>query len=174
MPIRGIEYAIDRVVAILQAGLPAELDLVDAIWADGLTLEDIANGAYYKYANQVPLVEHELAILVTPQASRPLQIDSITNSPGRCFADHIVNVEVLVKDAENEEPHKTQSRVLRYASAILRVLSIKNPTLGGTVFWCLPEEDATFTPVTQVGDDQAGEFTGSARLPFAVRMDERL
>jgi hypothetical protein len=174
MPIRGIEYAIDRIVATLQAYLPAELDLVDAMWADGLTLEDIDNGAYYKFANQVALVEHEHSIVVTAQGARPLAVDSITNSPGRVVADYVVHVEIHVKDTGNEAPHLTQSRVLRYANAVLRVLSVKHPTLGGTVFSCLPESEFTFTPVTQADDDAAGEFTGSARMPFAVRMDERL
>ena len=101
-----------------------------------------------------------------------MAIDSISNTPGRVFADHVVHVDFHIKDEWNEDPHKTQSRVLRYANAILRVLSVKNPTLGGTVFHCLPDSEFTFTPVTQTGDDQEGEFTGNAKMPFAVRMDE--
>lgn len=176
MSVRGIEYVLDRIVAILQDSLPAELDLIDAERADGISLEDVPNGAYYKYANQVPLVENSRAILVTPQATQPLSLDSGINQAGqsRYMALHRADVEVHLKDVNLEEPQTTQSRLLRYALAIERVLMMKNYTLGNTVTACYREGDAAYTPVKQSGDDQAGQFTASARLPFTVRLSENL
>lgn len=175
MSILGIEYAMNRVVAILQANLPAELDAIDALWADGITLDDIPAAAYFTYRHPTPLISNQYALLVLAEQSLPLQIDSITNTPGRAVRDHIIAVEVYAKDNGNMEPSPLQSVVLRYADAILRVLAVKNITLGGTVFRCVPEGPATFTAVRQQGtDDEPGEFTGSARVPFAVRLFENL
>jgi hypothetical protein len=176
MPIYGPEYAIDRIVATLQANLPAEFDLVQSI--SGLDpipngLDDVPNGSYYKIQLPVALVSDPLAILVYAVGSDPLQIDSVVNTPGRWVGDHMVTVEYQIKDTGNEQPHVTQARAMRSATAIIRVLCIKNITLGGTVNR-ITMTDRTVYGSERGSEDEAGEFTRIARLPFAVRVYENL
>lgn len=177
MPIRGAEYAVDRVVAILQANLPAEFDLVQSM--AGLDpipngLEDVPNGSYYKVQMPVALVSDPLAILVYCVGTDPIQIDSVSNTPGRYVAEHFVMVEYQIKDAGNEQPQVTQARVMRSALAIQRVLPIKNVTLGSTVTQIKWLERATYGAERGAGEDEAGEFTRIARIPFAVQVHENL
>lgn len=173
MPIRGAEYVVNQIVSVLQANLPAEFDLMDAVWGDGVVLEDVENGSYYKIQNPVALVEKECAVLVYCTGTDPVQIDSITNTPGRYVSDHLVTVEYQRKDTGNEQAQVTQSRVFRAAVAIERVLVIKNITLGGTVNRILREGTATYGE-TRGAEDEAGEFTRIARIPFSVRVYENL
>lgn len=176
MAILGIEYAIDRIVAVLQANLPAEFDLVQSI--SGLDpipngLDDVPAGSYYKFQMPVALVSDPLAILVYGVGSDPIQMDSITNTPGRWVGEHLVTVEYQIKDTGNEQPQVTQARAMRSALAIIRVLSIKKPTLDGTVNRVLWFDRAVFG-AERGAEDEAGEFTRIARIPFSVRVFENL
>lgn len=176
MPILGPEYAIDRVVATLQANLPAEFDLMQSI--AGLDpipngLDDVPNGAYKKVQLPTALIEDPLAILVYCTGSDPMAITSVTNTPGQWTGDHFITVEMQIKDIYNEEPHVTQARLMRSAVAIIRVLPIKHVTLDGTVTRIFMFDRVTYGQ-EQAGGDEAGEFTRIARIPFAVRVDEHL
>jgi len=137
----------------------------------------VPNGAYYKFNQPVALIENPGSVLVIGETTDPLQIDSITNSPGRYVCEHGIAVEIHLKDTENEQPQVTQSRLFRYAIAIERVLAIKNMTqeATGVSMTFRRVGQATYTAVRQATEtDQAGEFTGSARIPFMARMHESL
>lgn len=177
MPIRGAEHAVDRVVAVLQANLPAEFNLMDALWNDGIVLDDVPDGDYHKVRMPVALVAGQRAILVYCTGTDPIRIDTTLNSPGRYVADHLVTVEFQIKDDRNEQPHVMQSRAFRSAIAIERVLAIKNPSLpnGGveTVTSVKRRERAEYDVQAAEGDE-SGEFTRICRIPFAVHVDESL
>ena len=174
MAIRGAERAVARVIAVLQASLPAELDLIDAEEGDGITLTDVDNAAYFDYEDQRVLVEHALAIVVNHTATSPIDLMSDTNSPGVYDAFHDIVVSVSMKDTGNERPSTMKKRVERYARGIERVLAIKNPTLpsGGveTVVFVTREEDSTFIQAEQ----EEGGYVRTATIPFRIRTRENL
>lgn len=171
MPIYGPEYSVNQVVAVLQANLPAEFNLMDALWGDGIVLDDVPNGNYFKVRNPAALDAGERAMLVYCTGTDPIQIDSVSNTPGRRVAEDLITVEYQIKDTANEDPVKTQSRVFRSATAIERVLAIKNVTLGGTVTKVSRRERIVYD--AQSGDE-GGEFIRIAKIPFAVQVYEAL
>lgn len=176
MAIRGAEYAVARIIAVLQANLAAELVLIDAEEADGVTMEDIEVGAYFAFETDAATVTHTKAIVVNVSGSDVVQEDSTSNSPGRMWQEHDIEVAVHVKDVENETSDITKKRVLRYARAIERILSVKLPTLssGGVeqVFRCRRLNAGKSRYIDP--DDQTGEMGRTARIPFIVTTVENL
>jgi len=144
----GIENAVDQVVAILQANLGAELALIQAERADWIVLDSIRPEPISSSRTSPHSTRTIGRFLVYPTASRPLQYDSVTNTPGRRVAEDVITVEILVKDTANEQPDVTQKRVLRYDLAMMRVLPIKNVTLGGMVNRCTRTARRPTRPVT--------------------------
>lgn len=175
MAIKGAEYAVSQVIATLQAYLPAELNLIDTEMADGLTLDDVDNAAYYEVENDATLVEQVRSILVIVEGSDPLSIDTLLHSPGRVHQEHTIVVTFNLKDVGNEEPHLTKRRVLRYARAIERVLAVKYPTLpsGGveTVVRTYRADTMTYRLNPEQGE---GQNVRSAVIPFKVVTHEQL
>lgn len=167
-----MEYAQERVIAILQANLPAELNLIDTErGADGISpLEDVDNARYYDWHADAGYIDNYPAICVTAESTEPIQIDSIVNTPGRYVAIHNVTVSVIHKNAGNEGPATLCKRNKRTALAIERVLTIKNITLGGTVTSCKREGDVTYVEAGQVPE----AYVVTARIPFAVQVHENL
>jgi len=62
------EDAVNGVISVLGASLPAKLDSLDAIYTDAVVLEDIA---YYFRAPQVQYVTMPCAVVVARSAQRP-------------------------------------------------------------------------------------------------------
>lgn len=170
--IQGAEYAQARVIAILQANLPAELNIIDGErGADGISpLEDVDSARYYDWHADAGYIENYPAICVTAESTEPIEIDSILNSPGRYNAIHRIQVTVIHKNAGNEGPATLCKRNKRTALAVERGLTIKNWTLGDTVFSCMREGDVTYVEAGQVPE----AYVVTARIPFAVRMYENL
>lgn len=175
MAIKGAEYAVSRIIATLQSYLPAELDLIDTEMGDGLTLSDVDNAAYLEYETESAAVEHVRSIIVTVEGSDPIAIDSTLVSPGRVHQEHAVTVHFHSKDVENEAPHLTKRRVMRYARAIERVLAVKYPTLPSsgveTVVGTFRDGTMTYRLDPEQGD---GQFVRSAVIPFRVVTHEQL
>jgi len=174
MAIKGAEYAVSRIIATLQAYLLTETALVDAEMADGIPLDDVAAADYYDTEMELGHIPNFPAIVVDVKATAPIEIRSITNSPGLYHAEHAIDVSVHLRDNGNETPSILKKRILRYARAIERVLAIKYPTLASagveTVIRVYRQDDATY-----VMEGQApGEFVRSARLPFTVVTYEQL
>ena len=132
MAIRGAEYAVARVIAILQANLPAELNLVDAEEAD-FVLADVANARYYDAEFEEGHTPEFPAVVVDAKSTDTIALTTTTNSPGIDESEHEVVVSIVLANTENESRSTLKKRVLRYARAIVRVLAIKNPTLTETV-----------------------------------------
>lgn len=172
MPIKGAELAVTRITATLQAYLPAELDLIDAEMADGLTLEDVTD--IYEHEAPISLVPSPLCIVVNAESSEPVEITTHTNSPGIYDCEHRIVVRFEMKNTGNEEPQTMKKRVLRYARAIERVLAIKYPTLPNagveTVTYVRRIDSATYLQDGQ----EAGESVRTATIPFIVRNYEAL
>jgi hypothetical protein len=173
MAIKGAEYAVTRIVATLQLYLPTELDLIDAEMADTITLADVDNAAYYEYENPSAEMEHVLYINVNADDSEALITDTITNSPGRMVDEHSVAVSVTLKDSGNENPTLTKRRVMRYARAICRVLTVKYPTLTETVTRVhrIGANPMTYRLNPEQGE---GQFILSAVVPLKVVTHESL
>lgn len=157
----------------LQTYLPAELDLIDAEEADGVTLADVDNAAYLEFESEAALVEHALAITINPDdgGTETIALTSISHTPGNVHAEHAITVAVHLKDVENETPEVTKRRVMRYARAVERVLAVKYPTM--------PDAGAeTVFSVSRLGagpmryrlnEEQAeGQHVRSAVIPFLV------
>lgn len=175
MAIVGAEYAVSRIIATLQTYLPAELDLIDAEMADGLTLGDIENAAYFEYEADSSIVEFTRAIVVDVEGTDPLIHDTITNSPGRIVDEHSIRVQFDLKDVDNEGPHLTKRRVLRYARAIVRVLAIKYPTLPSAGVETVTRVYRADTMTYRLNETQGeGQFVRSAVIPFKVITHESL
>jgi len=174
MAIRGGEYAVARMIAVLQASLPAELDLIDAEESDGIVLDDVPNPAYFDYETQIQNVEHPLAIVVNLVSTSPVRMFSTTNSPGTYEAMHTITVEVSLKNIENKDPDTLKKRILRYARAIERVIVIKNPTLplAGVeqVVNVGREDDVTYI----FQEQEEGADVRTASIPFRVHTRENL
>lgn len=171
MAIKGAEYAAARIVSTLQTYLPAELDLIDAEMADGITLEDVSNAKYYSYEAEAGSLDESPAITVNVEATEPLMLLSTTNSPGLDRSRHRVMVGVHMKNEGNEaDPATMKKRVLRYARAITRILVNKYPTLGGTVLSTTREGEATY--ISQ--DQEPGNYVRSAKIPIVVETYEAL
>lgn len=172
MAIKGAEYAVTRVSATLQTYLGAELDLIDAEMADGVTLDDVVG--YYEHEAPVDLVDVDIAVVVNAESSEAMEITTQTNSPGIYDCEHRIVVRAEMKNTRNEEPQTMKKRVLRYARAIERVLAIKYPTMPNagveTVTYVRRIDSATYAQEEQI----PGQIVRTATVPFIVRNYERL
>lgn len=175
MAIRGAEYAVARMVTILQTYLPAELDLIDAEEADGITMDDVANAEYYQGEVDDQHTPEYPAIVVDVRASNPIAITTTTHSPGTDQSDHEIVVSVLMNNSANESKAILKKRILRYARAIVRVLAIKYATLpdgaAPTVFrvW----REGAGRALYKDSEDET-TYLRTAEIPFLVQTYENL
>jgi len=168
--IRGAEYAVARVIAILQASLPAELNLIDSERSDGITLDDVDNSRYYDYHAENGYIDNYPAICVTAEATDPIGIGSTINSPGVYNCEHLIRVSVIHKNAGNEGVSPLCKRNKRTALAIERVIAIKNPTLGGTVLSAIREGTISYVETGQ----EPESYVVTSHAPFKVRTYKNL
>ena len=171
MAIRGAEYAVSRIVTILQTYLPAELDLIDAEEADSITMDDVANAEYYQGEVDDQHTPEYPAIVVDARSSTPIAITSETHSPGSDQSEHEVVVSVLMNNSANEGKAELKKRILRYARGIVRVLAIKYPTLSGTVLYV--KRDGAGAATYQSSEENS-VYLRTAEIPFLVQTYENL
>jgi len=171
MAIRGAEYAVSRMVTILQTYLPAELDLIDAEEADSITMDDVANAQYYRGEVDDQHTPEYPAIVVDARASNPIAITSTTHSPGTDQSEHEVVVSVLMNNSANESKSDLKKRILRYARAVVRVLAIKYSTLSNTVLYV--KRDGAGPALYKDGEDET-VYLRTAEIPFLVQTYENL
>ena len=175
MAIRGAEYAVSRMVTILQANLAAELDLIDTEEGDGITMADVPNAQYYQGEMDDQHTPAYPAIVVDARSSNVLAITSTTHSPGTDQSEHDVVVSVLMNNSKNESKAILKKRVLRYARAIVRVLAIKNPTLpdGGAATVVEVHREGAGA-ATYTASEENNVYLRTAEIPFIVQTYENL
>ena len=171
MAIRGAEYAVARMITILQTYLPAELDLIDAEEADGITMDDVANAEYYQGEVDDQHTPEYPAIVVDARSSIPISITSTTHSPGTDQSDHEIVVSVLMNNSANESKATLKKRILRYARGVVRVLAIKYPTLENTVVYV--KRVGAGAATYRESDDET-VYLRTAEIPFLVQTYENL
>ncbi len=175
MAIRGAEYAVARVIAVLKSALGTELDLIDAEEGDGLTLADVASADYYDAEFEDGFIPEYPAIVVDAKASRVIDVRSTTVSPGIIHAEHDVEVTILMTNSENEGRGSMKKRSMRYGKAVERVLAMKNPGLpsGGaeTVVRIRREEAGD---MVYRDDQQDDRYIRATTVPFIVQTYEQL
>jgi hypothetical protein len=158
-------------ISILQTYLPAELDLIDAEEADGITMDDVANAQYYQGEVDDQHTPEYPAIVVDARASVPIAITSTTHSPGTDQSDHEIVVSVLMNAAASEGKATLKKRILRYARAIVRVLAIKYSTLSDTVVYV--KREGAGQAVYKDSEDET-VYLRTAEIPFLVQTYENL
>lgn len=174
MTIRGAEYAVARVIATLQAYLPVELNLLDnpggGLPVMSPALEDIDNARYYDWHADSGYIDNYPAIVVTAEATDPLEITTTTHTPGVYNCEHTIQVSVIHKNAGNESPGSLCRRNKRTALGVERVIAIKYPTCGDDAIFA---ERAGGITYVEAGQDPES-YVVTARIPFRVRLYENL
>lgn len=174
MTIRGAEYAVARVIAVLQANLPAELDLLDTpgggLPAMSPRLENVDNARYYDWHADAGYIENYPAIVVTAEGTEPFEITTTTNTPGIYNCIHRVTVAVIHKNAGNEAPGNLCRRNKRTALGVERVIAIKNPTCGDDAIFAERDGEVTYVESGQTPE----AYVVTSRIPFLVRLYENL
>lgn len=173
MAIRMMSGLPARVIQVLQDYLPAELDLIDAEEADGVTTPDIASADYYPW--DIHNITAYPACSIRAESTVPIEVlDSDMGS--RVDAYH--NLEVMfhvtsgVTDSAGVD---LQVLLARYISGAARVLCITKWALQTSadptrfvevVQWV---NEATYGPQLEQDD---GAIVRTAILPIRVRRRE--
>jgi len=170
--IRTAEYVEARIIAVLQANLPAELTTIyvtemgSDLGAAPLIVE------YFAY--EPAEMPQGPSITVNVASTNALAIKSTTNSPGVYHAFHDTAVGVHVKDTGNEGIASLKKHMQRIVRGIERVLAIKNPTLPSagveTVVSIKRDGDLQYLAAGQ----EPGQYVRSGRIPFTVETYENL
>ena len=164
-----------RVIQVLKDYLPAELALIDAEEADGITTPAIANDHYHEWAPEVIFEPPACAIRIV--SSEP--VATWPDGFGR-HVDAIHRLEAIficTHQDSNQESLDLQKIMARYIAGALRVLTVMyeglqtsaDPTRVVTeVRW---EDAATYGPEGDQVDDN-GAVVRTATLPIAIRQVE--
>jgi hypothetical protein len=171
MPIKGAEYAVAQMITTLQTYLPAELDIIDADMADGITLDDVADADYYAFEVDDAHTPAYPAIVVDARASIPVAITTTTHSPGTDQSDHEIVVSVLMNNSANESKATLKKRILRYARAVVNVAAMKYPRLGTAtgIVQCKREGAG---PAFYRDEEDETAYLRTAEIPFLVQTYE--
>lgn len=173
MALRGPSGVAPRVIQVLKDFLPAELDLIDAEEADGITTPDIGASNYHHWDRS--LTPQVPACMVRVVESTPVEIRP--NTFGQ-RADVLHRVDVMFKvgiDNAGSNPENIPRLLYRYVTGAMRVLCIMKEALQTTadptrwaeiVTWAGP---ATYGPDPEQDD---GTVVRTATLPIDVRRRE--
>lgn len=163
-----------RVIQVLQDYLPAELDLIDASLADGITTVDIANADYYDW--DIPVIQEYPAVSLRPVSSTPTGKVYTALMGERIDAEHRIDVmfHVQLSDAA-QEPSLMLKLLYRYIAGAARVLcvtkealqTVADPTRYASM--CAWVGDAEYGPSVE---QEEGALVRTATLPISIRMFE--
>ncbi len=162
-----------RVIAVLQDYLPAELNLIDAEEADGITTPDIAAGDYFEWDRQV--LYNFPACTIRTVSSTPVEV--LPEGFGkRVDAIHRLDIMFHARDEDAAGSEVTLQRLMhRYVNGAMRVLcvvyealqTVADPTRHvEIVTWAGP---ATYGPEMPQED---GAVVRTATLPIDIRRRE--
>lgn len=174
--IQTAEYVESRIIAVLQALLPAELTTIYVTeMGQDLSTPSIPNERYYAYEIDAGgYIDHGPAITVNVKTTSAPLIKSTTNSPGVYHAFHETEVAVHVKDTGNDGIATLKKHMQRIVRGVERVLAIKNPTLPSagieTVVSIKRDGDLQYLASGQ----EPGQYVRSGRIPFVVETYENL
>lgn len=163
-----------RVAQVLKDFLPAELDLIDAEEADGITTPDVANANYYEWDQQV--IPKFPACSIRTVSSAPVEVRPDTFGR-RVDARHRLDVmfHATLQEVVGSDPLVLQKLMHRYVNGAMRVLCLMKEALQTSAdnvrFLELVEwaEAATYGPEEAQGD---GAIVRTATLPISVRRRE--
>lgn len=172
MSIRMMSGLPARVLAVLQDFLPAELDLIDAEEADGITTPDITH--WYEWDR--PVLPAYPACSIAIVSSIPTTV--YTDGFGRTVdATHRMDLKfhVIFSQATTSDPMTLQRLLTRYIAGAMRVLCVMKEALQTnadptrTVMLVTWAEAATYGPDVE---QQEGALVRTAVLPIAIRQYE--
>jgi hypothetical protein len=171
MTIRMMSPLPARMIQVLKDFLPAELDLIDAEEADGITTPDIGTSDYYEWDRQV--IPEFPACSIRSVSSTPIDAQQIES---RIDARHRLDVmfHVTANVTDGDSPNILKY-LYRYITGAMRVLVLQHEHLDTTgdpnQFVSLVEwpEPATYGPEAAQED---GSIVRTATLPIDIRQIE--
>lgn len=177
MAIRLMSGLPARVIQVLQDYLPAELDLIDAEEADGITTEDIPDDRYYEWDK--PVIAEGPACSIRPVSSVPLNEFEIRPMlmGDRAYTIHRLDVmfHLSIQQSDTSDPAVMQRKLFRYVSGAVRVLCIEKEALQ-TVADPTRLVELTYWPGEATYGPEEGQEDGAtvrtATLPIAIRRNE--
>lgn len=171
MAIRMMSGLPARVIQVLTDYLPAELDLIDAEEADGLTTPDILEW----HAWDIPVITHYPAVSIRTASSDPVEVRT-TLMGERIDAGHRIDVMFhAIHETAGGLPQDLQKLMHRYITGAVRVLCVTKEALqtiaDPTRFVELVEwaEEATYGPEVA---QESGAIVRTATLPINIRRRE--
>lgn len=165
-----------RIAQVLKDFLPAELDLIDAEEADGITTPDVGNDAYHEWDQQ--FITESPACTIRTVSTTPIEVRPDTFGQ-RIHALHRLDVmfHATLKDS-NQDSLTLQKLMHRYVNAAARVLCLTKEALqtsadntrwlgdNGMVSWI---ESASYGPEVE---QENGAVVRTATLPLTIRRVE--
>jgi len=167
-----------RISQVLQDFLPAELDLIDAEEADGITTADVPAANFYQWDGR--WIPETPACAIRMVSSTPIDVRTYLMGE-RMDASHRLDVIFHLTAGDigpadgTSNPVTMQALLARYINGAMRVLCVRHEALDTTadptryvelVTWAEP---ATYGPDVEQED---GAVVRSATLPIAVRRRE--
>lgn len=173
MSMRLMSGLSERIVQVLRDWLPAELDLVDAEEADGITTPDIPNARYYEWDQ--PTIPNYPACTIRTVSSIPVEILP-TLMGERVDAKHRLDILFHATYAQaNQVPRDLQKILHRYIAGAVRVLCVTKEALQTSAdsarFVELVEWSGEAVYGPEVGQE-SGAIVRTATLPITVRRRE--
>ena len=164
-----------RVIQVLQDRLPAELDLIDAEEADGITTGDVSNEDYFEFDRDMLHADQFPAVTLNLREIDPIEVLPDLHGQ-RLDARYIVDVKIHVRrQIDVDDATRLQKLIHRYTAGIFRVLfvmyeklqTIADPTQFAEIV--TPAGSVNLGPEAAQG---SGSFVRTATIPVSVRRRE--
>lgn len=158
MSFTGPETIIAEVLALLQANLGTKLTTLEAAYADGITLDDVAEDAYWPYLTDPRLLPSYPAIIV--RRGPRTRVGDVPAIGGEYAFENQIAVDLVVSG----DDHGTlTTKMDRYVRAVCELLCAADAL---TVGQCLLERVGYGEP--EATDRAAGEFLQDVPCIFSV------
>jgi hypothetical protein len=177
MAIRLMSNLPARIIQVLQDYLPAELILIDAEEADGITTLAVPNGQYYEWDQRT--IPKYPACSIRIVSSTPIEVWPSNDATGARWirADHRVDVmfHVILSQSPTGDPKVLQRLLSRYVAGAARVLCVLKESLQTALDTDRYAEITRWLEPAVYGpeeEQEGGEVVRTATLPITVRTSE--
>ncbi len=170
-----------RIVRVLKDYLPAELDLIDASMADGITTPDVPDATGYHQWEPGLLVDVP-ACLIRVVSSTPLPVAGTYPAGFGARGDFLHRFDVMFRvsrpdaaTAGSDSPLGMQALLMRYIAGAYRVLCIQKAqleTAADPVAWASEVRMAGSADYGPQPGEAEGTVQRTATLPIDVRLIE--
>lgn len=170
MSIRMMSGIPSRFIQVLTDFLPAELDLIDAEEADGITTPDVA--AFYAWDRRA--LDKFPAVTIRPVSSSPFVVhpDGVGD---RVDGSHRIDVMFHITPKQAATPENRQALLFRYVAGAVRVIGVEKwalQTSADPVLWATVVTWAGEAVYGPEPDQEDGAIVRSATVSFDVRRIE--